>query len=108
MESRLQSAFAEAARRNARPEKKENFLRLSAEIGEDAGKLSPAFEIVSGGPHGFGTEGYAFIVDTKERLTLPQALREIRNPSPKKPSAREKIRALEKKIQELQNPPVVR
>jgi len=110
MESRLQDSFKKASSRYATQEEKERFRLLASEIGQDVKKLSPAFKIVSGGPNGLGTDKYEFMVDEKKRLTLLQALHDLRQPpAPKKPTPQEQqIKNLEARINELENPRIVR
>lgn len=111
MESMLQRSFKKASAKTARQKGKENFRALAAEIEEDLKKLSPAFKIVAGVPQ----DKYEFIVDLEDKLTLAQALRGLdqapapkRPAKPKKSALEEKVEALEKQIEELKNPKIVR
>ncbi|MCE9508214.1 MAG: hypothetical protein K8R48_07900 [Alphaproteobacteria bacterium] len=108
MESKLQKSFKKASSQTASQKLKEQFRFLATEIEQDVKKLSPAFKIVSGGP--FNTEKYEFIVDKKKLLTLTQALRELdQPPAPEKPTPQEqKIKELEARINELENPKIAR
>ncbi|MCE9507385.1 MAG: hypothetical protein K8R48_03575 [Alphaproteobacteria bacterium] len=113
MESDLRSAFSKATTPDAAPEDKNKFLLLADEIGRDVKKLSPAFKIVSGGPNGFGTEKYEFIIDEEKRLTLDQARHDVTQPSPPPPPKKltpeqEEIQRLKTRIAALENPPIVR
>jgi len=108
MESNLQKSFKKASAKPAQQKQKENFRLLAAEIGLDVKKLSPAFKIVSGGRH--DADKYEFIVDKKKLLTLTQALRDLnQTPAPEEltPEAK-KIKELEARIHELENPKIVR
>jgi hypothetical protein len=113
MESSLRRAFGKAAAPDAAPEDKDKFLLLADEIERDAKKLSPAFKIVSGGPNGFGTDRYEFIIDEKKLITIDQARHDVTQPSPPPPPKKltpeqEEIQRLKKRIEILENPPVVR
>ena len=108
MESKLQKSFKKASAKAAAQKQKENFRSLAAEIEQDVKKLSPAFKIVSGGP--LGADKYEFIVDKKKLLTLTQALRDMNQPpAPEEPTPdAKKIKELETRINELENPRIVR
>jgi hypothetical protein len=113
IESSLRCAFSKAVADDATQEDKNKFLLLTDEIGQDVKKLSSAFKIVSGGPNGFGTEKYEFIIDEKKRLTLDQARHDVNQlkliPRRKELTPeQEEIQKLKKRIEALENPPVVR
>ncbi len=66
MEDRLSKSFSLAAR-DARS--KQAFEAARVEVLADLEKLSPAFEIVSGGPNGYGTERYEFVLAREQPKT---------------------------------------
>jgi hypothetical protein len=107
MESRLQKAFKKAAAPKAPADEKVAFMRLAAEIEQDAKTLAPTFKIVSGGPHGFGTDKYEFIMaeimevpGQKKLISLTEALKQIQiQPQPK--TEKPERRAPEKEDQNL-------
>jgi hypothetical protein len=110
MEYRLRKSFARASAKTAGQEQKENFLRLAAEIEADVKKLSPAFKIVSGGPHGAGADKYEFILGDKGRLTLAQALHKINQPPADENLSlyEKKMKHLDALIEELENTPHIK
>jgi hypothetical protein len=108
MESKLRKSFNKAALFYASAGDKKDFRSLAAEINQDIKKLSPAFKIVSGGPHGFGTDKYEFIMaeipapgGRKKLLTLAEALRTLDQPSAEKKKPLSKEPAPEKDDHEL-------
>lgn len=83
MELRLQNAFEATSHPLSTHAA---FIEIAAEVMEDIRKLSPAFNIISGGDNGHGTENCEMIVQKKrvglfkrEYITLTQALRRFKN-----------------------------
>ena len=57
MEDKFEKSFQQAA---AKTHSYTEFQNIATEIEADVKKLSPAFQIVSGGPHRLGTENFEF------------------------------------------------
>lgn len=98
MEKQLSRAFEAAAGDQNDP----SFQNKCCDIKADLKKLSPAFEIVSGGPNGYGTERFEFIIaqnapkkPTFKTLSDVQSATALPLPaSPRAPSALLKLAGL--------------
>jgi hypothetical protein len=115
---RLKESFNTAALVYASQDDKKAFRLLAAEIEQDVRKLSPAFKIVSGGPNGFSTDRYEFIVTEistpdgqKKQLTLTRALQYLKPAPPpeklvklKKQTQKENAQHLKARLEAIENP----
>lgn len=90
MEKRLQKAFKQAAKRP--PGWRDNLKHVIEDIRADERNLSRAFRVVSGGPKGYGTEEFVFIVEERHigpgellRLTPEMKFQEMLEQSAPRP-----------------------
>lgn len=98
MEKQLSRAFKAVAGDQHDP----SFQNKCRDIEADLKKLSPAFEIVSGGPNGYGTERFEFVLEqdapktpTLKTLSDVQSATALPSPaSPRAPSALLKLAGL--------------
>lgn len=80
MENRLSESFSLAAKD---PRCKPGFEAKCREVESDLEKLSPAFEIVSGGPNGCGTERYEFVLACEQPSTPAPVITKLSDVSSK-------------------------